>query len=294
MSRACLIDTTRCIGCRACQVACKQWNSLPAEETGFFAPGGGYQNPPDLSSKTFTLVTFNEVIDKHGNLKWIFAKRQCMHCLVPACASACPVGALEKTGDGAVVYHEGKCIGCRYCMIACPFGVPAFEWEKTIPSIKKCTFCFGRRISARTPHELDGQQLSHQSRQRHATSQKTPACAKACPTGSIKFGYRDRLVKDARKRIKDQPDRYVHHIYGEKEIGGASWIYLSSVPFAQLGFRSDLGERPADYLSKKSMYAVPWVIVGVLGTLSLFHQLTVRRDNVGQEDEKTGDRTNDT
>ncbi|MBU0765406.1 MAG: 4Fe-4S dicluster domain-containing protein, partial [Bacteroidetes bacterium] len=125
--KAFLIDTTRCIGCRGCQVACKQWNELPAEKTEFFG-GPGYQNPAHMSATTFTLINYHEVTE-NGELKdWVFRKDQCQHCLEPACASACLVGALHKTENGPVIWDSSKCIGCRYCMISCPFDVPKFEW----------------------------------------------------------------------------------------------------------------------------------------------------------------------
>ena len=164
MSRGCLVDMTKCIGCRACQVACKQWNELPAERTVFFSGNGGYQNPPNLSADTFSLVGFTEVGDG-DNLKWVFSKRQCMHCLDPACHSACPVEAFEVTEEGGIVYHPEKCMGCRYCMMACPFGIPTFEWEKTIPYIRKCTFCYHRLARG-----------------------KVPACVEVCPTSARLFG----------------------------------------------------------------------------------------------------------
>src|SRR3990172_9719033 len=122
MSRAVLVDLTKCMGCRGCQVACKQWNDLPAEVTKFFAGTGGYQNPPELYAKTFTLVEYTEIM-KGENLSWVFAKRQCMHCLDPSCVSACPVGAMQRTAEGSVVSDSSKCIGCRTCLAVCPFGV---------------------------------------------------------------------------------------------------------------------------------------------------------------------------
>ena len=138
-----LFDLDKCIGCRACQVACKAWNQLPGEETRFFAAAGGYQNPLSLSPKTYTLVKFYETM-AGDKFRWMFRKHQCMHCVDPACASACPVHALEKTAEGPVTYDPKRCIGCRYCMVACPFSVPRFEWDETIPQVAKCTFCTDR------------------------------------------------------------------------------------------------------------------------------------------------------
>ena len=178
--KAMLIDSTRCVGCRACQVACKQWNELEAEETTFFA-GKGYQNPRDLSANSWTVITYNEV-EVNNRFDWVFGKLQCFHCNVPACASACPVSALEKTEDGPVVYHADICLGCRYCQLACPFKVPRFEWDKIIPEITKCTMC-GDRVAAGLE----------------------PACAKVCPTDAIVFGDRDELITEAESRIRNNP-----------------------------------------------------------------------------------------
>ncbi len=180
MSKAMLMDLTKCIGCRACQTACKQWNELSAETT---SNNGSYQNPPQFSDKTWAVVTFNE-IEYQDKFAWIFAKRQCMHCEHPACVSACTVSALAKTAEGPVVYDADKCIGCRYCQYACPFGVPAFEWQETLGLIRKCTMCADRQAAG-----------------------MEPSCAKTCPTGAILFGDREELLQEARDRIAANPDR---------------------------------------------------------------------------------------
>jgi formate dehydrogenase iron-sulfur subunit len=235
-----LIDLTKCIGCRACQVACKAWNDLPAEETYNW---GSYQNPRSLSAKTWSLVEFTE-IEENGKVKWLFAKRQCMHCLHPACVSACPVGAFHKTDQGAVVYDTSRCIGCRYCMVVCPFGVPKFEWEKPLPFIRKCTFCVDRLEAG-----------------------LGPACVQACPTGAIAFGLRERLVSEAEARIRAHPERYVDHVYGKYELGGTSYLYLSPVPFEKLGLPT-LGPEPVTDLSETvAMYGTPSLAVSVAALL---------------------------
>jgi formate dehydrogenase iron-sulfur subunit len=254
MTKAMLIDLTRCIGCRACQAACKQWNDLPAEETENL---GSYENPPRRSAKTWTTVTFNEV-EYEGNFAWVFAKRQCMHCEQPACASACIVGALHKTPEGPVVYDNKKCIGCRYCMLACPFGVPAFEWDKPIPYIRKCTFCADRLEAG-----------------------MEPACAKACPTDALLVGEREELLQVAHRRIKTNPDKYVDHIYGEKEVGGTSVLYLSSLPFEKLGFPT-LGSEPIPRYADVAMTAVPPTIVVVAAAMGGVYWITKRRDKMSQ------------
>jgi formate dehydrogenase iron-sulfur subunit len=151
-----------------------------------------------------------------------------MHCQHPACVEACIVGALEKQDDGPVTYDDRKCIGCRYCQVACPFGIPSFEWDKPMPWIRKCTFCADRQ----------GGGLS-------------PACVTTCPTSALVYGEREDLLSTAHARIDARPSRYVNHIYGEKEVGGTAWLYLSPVPFDALGFARHGSESP-------SMRHAPW------------------------------------
>ncbi len=286
MSDAFLIDTTRCIGCRACQVACKKQNNLPPEKTEFFAEPGGYQNPSALSSRTFSLVTFREDLQPDGGLKWVFAKHQCMHCLEPSCASACIVGALIKTEQGPVIYDNTKCIGCRYCQYACPFGVPGLEWEKTIPFIRKCTLCADRRADKEYPDELNERPLSDKEKRVHSRSRRIPACAKSCGTGAIMFGDRDELLAEAKARISADPKKYINHIYGEHEVGGTSALYLASVPFEKLGFPTNIGNRPYPSYTHVARNSIPYVIFGVGGLFSGIYWLTQRMKEV--EESKDG------
>ena len=255
MSKAMLIDLTKCIGCRACQAACKQWNDLPAEATD---NRGSYENPPRRSAKTWTTISFNEV-EEGDKFSWVFAKRQCMHCQHPACTFACIVGALHKTPAGPVVYDDYKCMGCRYCMLACPFGVPTFEWDKAVPYIRKCTFC-NDRLKAGIK----------------------AACAKACPTGALQFGRREELLQIAHTRIMASPDKYVNHVYGEKEVGGTSQLYISPVAFEKLGFPT-LASEPVSRYSDVAMLAVPPGIVGVGAVMGGIYWLTKRRDRLQAE-----------
>lgn len=257
MSKAMLIDLTKCIGCRACQTACKQWNDLPAEATDNW---GSYENPPRRSAKTWTTISFNEV-EEGDRFAWVFAKRQCMHCEHPACTSACIVGALRKTPEGPVVYDDYKCMGCRYCMLACPFGVPTFEWNEQVPYIRKCTFCTDRLEAG-----------------------MEPACAKSCPTGALQFGEREELLQVAHTRIAARPDKYVDHVYGEKEIGGTSNLYISGVAFEKLGFPI-LGSEPIPRYSDVAMLGVPPAIFGVGVVMGGVYWFTKRRDRI--EAEKT-------
>ncbi|HDP98226.1 MAG TPA: 4Fe-4S dicluster domain-containing protein [bacterium] len=246
-----LIDITKCMGCRGCQVACKQWNELVGEKT---TNTGSHQNPPILSAKTWTLIKFDEV-EKQDGVKWFFTKIGCMHCKEPACASACPVGALEKTESGAVIYHDKICIGCRYCMMACPFRIPTFEWDKAFPYIRKCTFCFDRQSEG-----------------------EIPACAKACPTGAICFGDRDAMIKKGKELIANHPEKYNPHLYGEKEVGGTAVLYLApkDVEFADLGLPV-LDERPLPTWTYNALKYVPGQIVVVGAAMSAFYWLTKRK-----------------
>jgi formate dehydrogenase iron-sulfur subunit len=260
--KALLIDSTKCIGCRGCQVACKQWNELSGEETTFFS-GTGYQNPPDLSPQSWTLISYNE-IDSEKGLDWVFSKSQCFHCATPACASACPVSALVKTEEGPVVYDPDICLGCRYCQLACPFKVPRFEWSKVIPEITKCTMC-ADRIKAGLE----------------------TACAKACPTDAIVFGDREELIAEAENRIKKYPNRYVDYIYGKDEVGGTSVLYLSSVPFDQIGFDTKIPKEPIVTRAEHAMKPIPYVLTGlglVLGGVSWI----INRKKELQDEVKTG------
>jgi len=260
MSKGVLYDATKCIGCRACQVACKQWNELSGEAT---TNGGTYENPPQLSAHTFTKIHFTEIEDD-GKFQWVFAKRQCMHCEYPACAEACIVGALQKTPEGPVVYDDRKCIGCRYCMVACPFGVPAFEWDKPLPWIRKCTFCADRQAAG-----------------------LKPACVATCPTGALEFGEREELIVEAHRRIVAEPQKYVDYVYGENEIGGTSWLYLSPVPFEKLGFPI-LGSEPVVVNAERAMGAVPPALIAVAASMAGIYLLVRRREKMSQEREKTG------
>lgn len=246
-----LVDLTKCIGCGWCQEACKRWNDLP-KETHNLSNG---QTPPSLSAKTWTLTECREV-EKNGELHRVFAKRQCMHCLHPACASACPVGALQKAEQGAVVYDPDRCIGCRYCMMACPFEIPRFEWEEALPRIRKCTFCADRQEAG-----------------------LEPGCAEACPTGALYFGKRDDLIVEAETRIQGHPEKYVNHIYGKDELGGTSWMYLSPVPFEKLGFPT-LSAEPVTRLSETvATYGTPSVALSVASLLGGLYYWFTRREN---------------
>ena len=220
-SKGMLSDLTKCIGCGWCQQACQEWNHLPAQQSGAEAQ----RETTCLSADVWTVPEL-KVVEEKGEQYQVFVKRQCMHCVDPACVSACPVGALQKLDSGPVVYDCTRCIGCRYCMVACPFSIPKFEWEESLGRIRKCTFCVDR--------QEDGLE---------------PACAAACPTGALMFGDRDSLIAEAEARIQADPDRYFHHVYGKEELGGTSWMYLSPVSFEAMGFPA-VGTEPVTSLSE--------------------------------------------
>jgi len=229
-SFAVLHDTTLCVGCRVCEAACNKVNELPPPNRPF----------KDLSvldtlrrttSKTYTVV--NRFQTESKSPKTIYVKKQCNHCLEPACASACFVRAFKKTPEGAVTYDHTVCVGCRYCMVACPFQVPAFQYDKALnPLIMKCDFCFER-----TKEGL------------------LPACVSICPVEALTYGVRTDLVKIARERIRRNPDRYVDYIFGEYEVGGTSWMYLANKEFTELDFPK-LGEKPAPGVSESIQHGI--------------------------------------
>ena len=245
----CLVDLTRCIGCRKCEEACNRVNALPPPDRGFEdLTLLDKKRRPD--ERTYTVVNrhVSGEIDARDQLVPTFVKLQCMHCQDPACASACIVGALTKKENGTVHYDATKCIGCRYCMVACPFEIPAYEYHDPItPRVMKCTFCYERVQS----------------------ENKLPGCAEICPVEAITFGRRNDLIEIARQRIKKNPGRYIDHIYGEKEVGGTSWMYLSGVPFEKIGFNV-LPETPMPRLAESiqhSLFSYLWSPIALFGML---------------------------
>jgi len=205
---AMLYDAAVCTGCKACVVACSEANDLPPDP-GF--SDGRYQAPTMLNAHTANIIALcGDPQDAEGHS---FVKKQCMHCLDPACASGCPFGALDKREDGVVQWHASLCIGCRFCEVSCPFEVPKFEWDEFNPEIVKCEFC---------RHRLDeGEQ---------------PACTDVCPTGAVIFGTREELLAEAHSRIEATPELYYEQrVYGETDAGGTQVLYLSRLPFTELG-----------------------------------------------------------
>jgi formate dehydrogenase beta subunit len=246
----CLVDLTRCIGCRKCEQACAEVNGLPQPERSFEdLTVLDEKRRPDESSFTVVNRYVSGEIDERDQLVPTFVKLQCMHCQDPACASACIVGALTKEDNGAVRYDVSKCIGCRYCMVACPFEIPAYEYHDPItPRVMKCTFCY----------------------ERVAKDGKLPGCAEICPVEAITFGRRSTLLKLAKARIKKDPGNYVDHIYGENEVGGTCWMYLAGQPFEKLGF-NPLPVKPMPQLAESiqhSLFSYLWSPIVLFGMLS--------------------------
>jgi formate dehydrogenase iron-sulfur subunit len=260
--RATLIDIANCIGCRACQVACKQWNEREGEDTQL-EPDMGYQNPAVLSAKTYTLIAFHQMENpaKPGGLDSAYVMQRCLHCLEPACVSACPTTALQRQPDGPVSYAAEECIGCRYCMLACPWDVPTADWNTRAPKISKCTHCADRAVQPPAV-AFNGKPLSDDAAKQFANTMAIPACVKACPADALRYGTRDEMLALAHKRIADRPDRYVNHVYGEKELGGTSVLYLSRVPFEKLGFPT-YGEKPFPAFTSAALGAVPPAVMAV-------------------------------
>ena len=263
MSYAKLIDTKKCVGCKACQVICKEWNGLEGVETELPTDELGLQNPPRLSSQTYMLLTHHEIDDPGapGGFQTVFVKRQCMHCDEPACVSACPVSALEKTAEGPVVYDADKCIGCRYCMLACPFGAISSDWSSLKPKVSKCTLC-SDRLPFDQPTERNGVALSAEEIELSTAGHSMPACVQACPADALDFGPKEEMLAKARDRIAAGNGAYVDHIWGEKEAGGTATLYLSAVPFEKLGL-PDVGTESYPARSVPALAAVPPAVVAV-------------------------------
>lgn len=247
-TKALLIDLTLCVGCGACQEACKKENGLPEGEE------------KKLSATAYT------ALEEHDG---VYVRRMCQHCQDPTCVSVCPVGAFEKTAEGPVLYDENKCIGCRYCMQACPFQAPRYEWSSTYPRVRKCVMC------------------SHRLKKGLPT-----ACSEACPTGATTFGDRDDLLRIAHERINAEPTKYVAKIYGEKEVGGTSVFYITSTPFEQLGFRTNLQEASLPQLTWNVLSKIP-TVVAVGGTLLAgIWWITNRREMVREFEARSNHRSN--
>lgn len=250
-----LHDITRCVGCRSCEDACNKVNALPEPDT-LFSDLSVLTEHRRTTPKAYTVV--NQYNHTSKTDKPVFRKIQCNHCLEPACASVCFVRAFTKTPSGAVSYNPDVCVGCRYCMIACPFEIPTYEYDEPLtPRVVKCTMC--------EPRIKDG---------------KLPGCVEVCPTEALTFGKREDLLAIAKERIRKNPDRYINHVYGEREMGGTSWLYLSGVPFHEIGMREDLGTKPAPELTSGALGIVPMVVGLWPVLLTGIYGMTKRKEKI--------------
>jgi Fe-S-cluster-containing dehydrogenase component len=226
-----LVDVSKCIGCRSCEAACAKANGLPDPD---WSDDMSYAKPREATDRQLTVV--NRHLTSKGE---VYVKTQCMHCLEPACVAGCLTRALDRKPNGAVVWDGDKCMGCRFCMVSCPFDVPRFEYGSTNPKIQKCRLCM-ERLQA-------GEQ---------------PACVTECGGGALTFGKRSDLLEQARATIYKDPGTYVPRVYGEEEAGGTSWLYISPVPFSELGFRelpaTAVRETTRDFLTAVPVVLVAW------------------------------------
>lgn len=252
-SFAILTDTTLCTGCEACVAACKQTYGLDRDRAWRWKG-----KIDDLSATRFTTI----IRRPNGR----FVRQQCRHCVTPACVSACIVGALQKTEIGPVIYDSSRCMGCRYCMMACPYGIPRYSWENRVPLVRKCILCYDRL-------KAGGQ----------------PACTQACPYGATIFGSRADLLAEARRRFAEHPDRYfprdAPRIYGEHEVGGTSVLLISDIDLGFLGWGPNLGDQPLPALTWAALSKVPPVVVGVAGAMSAVYWIIGRRMKLQAETE---------
>jgi formate dehydrogenase iron-sulfur subunit len=251
-----LVDTTRCAGCRACEAACAEANQNPAPDA-----AADLSVRRDTSQHVFTVINQSS----RTGLEPRFGKKQCMHCLAPACASACPVRAMDKLPTGPVVYDASRCMGCRYCMVACAFDIPKYEYERAAPRVRKCGFCAERQAAG-----------------------VEPACTSVCPTGALTFGKRTALLEEAKRRIYAEGSTYLRRVYGEHEAGGTSWLYISDIPFEELALATGMPERPYSELVAGALGAPPFIMTLWPPLLMGLYAFSKRRDQVEEQEDHHG------
>lgn len=260
-----LVDTAVCIGCRKCEWACDNSNSLSDRPLHSFEDKSVFDSRRRPTDQRYTVV--NQIEPADNNERKNYIKLQCMHCNDPACVSACIVGALKKEPEGPVSYDAWKCIGCRYCMVACPFQIPAYEYDNALdPEVRKCTFCLDKLRKA-----------------------EKPACVAICPNEALTFGKRGDLIKMAHSRIALNPERYVDHVYGEHEIGGTSWMYLAPVDFSRTDLPK-LHDKPIPQTTEPIQHGIfkgfipPLALYGLLGLA--MYSLRQRKQNGDSDNER--------
>ncbi|MBW2525261.1 MAG: 4Fe-4S dicluster domain-containing protein [Deltaproteobacteria bacterium] len=252
-----LHDTTLCVGCRTCEETCAELHGNPA-----ISPPKGdpreFDQPRPLTDKTFTVVNRYQKGDKGKPA--VYRKHQCMHCNEPCCASVCFTGAFKKTPEGPVQYDPSVCVGCRYCVMACPYYALTYEYDDPMtPEVVRCTMCLDRIREG-----------------------KNPGCADACPTGAILFGEREKLLEVARERIRKNPDRYEDHIFGEHEFGGTSWLTLTGVPLRKLGLPENVSHEPLPTLTEGALSLVPVIVSAWPGLLLGMYAFSKRKEKLAK------------
>jgi len=253
-----LHDTTLCVGCRSCEAACAEVNGKPPVKP---APNDplAFAEKRRTTDKQYTVVNrYQEATENHPA---VYRKHQCMHCNEPCCASVCFVNAFTKTPEGPVEYDSSVCVGCRYCVMACPYDALAYEYDDPItPTVERCTMCLDRIRKG-----------------------LNPGCADACPTGAITFGEREQLLEVARNRIAKTPDRYLNHIYGEHEFGGTSWLILTGGPLRNVGLPENVSHEPLPTLTEGALSLVPVIVSAWPGLLLGMHAFTKRKEKLAKQ-----------
>jgi Fe-S-cluster-containing dehydrogenase component len=255
-----LHDTTLCVGCRSCEVACKEVNGLPPFEGEAIGDRSVFDTVRRTTDTTLTVV--NQYRDAADGAPPVYRKLQCMHCNEPCCAAVCPVHAFSKTPEGPVLYDAEVCMGCRYCITACPYYALAYEYDDPLtPRVMRCTMCY--------PLIKEG---------------LSPACAAVCPVGAITYGERAQLLEVARERIRKFPDRYLNHVYGEHEFGGTSWLILAGMPFEEMELHPGVTHESLPSIGTSYLGVVPLVITIYPGLLAGFYAFSKRRERLANEE----------
>lgn len=256
-----LHDSTLCVGCRSCELACTRANDLPPPEPAL-GDARVFDVTRRVSDRLYTVV--NRYRPAEGNRPAVFRKHQCMHCSEPCCASVCFVGAFTKTREGPVYYDESLCVGCRYCVFACPYYALAYEYDRPVSArVVRCTMCYD-----------------------HATGRANPRCAQACPTGAILFGERAELLLVARERMRQSPGRYYPEIFGEWEFAGTSWLTLTGMSPSQVGLLENVTHQPLPDLTTSFLSLAPLVAAIFPGLLAGFYAFTKRKERLHEDELK--------